>query len=301
MATNSVADQDLLDRVGSQLLALRKIPVEGSPFSPVTTADLVTKKTVIFIHGFTANAEYLLPLMRLFAADGFTSIAFNYPCYKGFDTAAFELFEYLCLMDKKCNLALSHERFIIIGHSMGGLVARSLVSQYQGHRFVRKVITFGTPHDGTLENKMLELYVASGETLSGLVKGGFSKSSKSALQLIGKDDAHHPLLTRLMSKGPPPGAVQFYSLSAGKPFIEFGNNKLVERMVNFVIQKHFSKAPNDGLVGEASSDLSQSKFSGCAAGCTHFNNYSKYGDINHSHIVNYQLLGEKAIEFANAP
>lgn len=41
------------------------------------------------------------------------------------------------------------ERFHIIGHSMGGLIARSYIQHFGGHKRVKSLITLGTPHHGT--------------------------------------------------------------------------------------------------------------------------------------------------------
>lgn len=41
------------------------------------------------------------------------------------------------------------KRFHIIGHSMGGLIARSYIQNFGGHKRVKSLITLGTPHHGT--------------------------------------------------------------------------------------------------------------------------------------------------------
>jgi hypothetical protein len=41
-----------------------------------------------------------------------------------------------------------HERVTIIAHSMGGLVARNFIEGRNGHTFVQRLITAGTPHQG---------------------------------------------------------------------------------------------------------------------------------------------------------
>jgi len=53
--------------------------------------------------------------------------------------------------DKVEALAERHgfDRFHVVGHSKGGLVARRYVQQYGGDRRVKSVITLGTPHHGT--------------------------------------------------------------------------------------------------------------------------------------------------------
>ncbi|MFH1466742.1 MAG: alpha/beta fold hydrolase [Pseudomonadota bacterium] len=41
------------------------------------------------------------------------------------------------------------DRFHIVGHSQGGLVARQYIQAHGGHRRVKSLITLGTPHHGT--------------------------------------------------------------------------------------------------------------------------------------------------------
>lgn len=41
-------------------------------------------------------------------------------------------------------------KLILVGHSMGGLVARSFLEQFDGWKDTRMLITFGTPHRGSL-------------------------------------------------------------------------------------------------------------------------------------------------------
>lgn len=289
------ADQQTLAKIGSQLLKM-------SSTDPATPDDFAGEKNVaIFLHGFTANSSYMTPLMKLFEANGFNSLAYNYPCYDGIDTAALALFEHLSHMNKQSHSALSKRKVALIGHSMGGLVARAFVSMHQGQLFVRKVITLGTPNDGTLtDSKVLECVVSWSEALSGFVKGGYSKSSRSAMQLMGKD-CSPTLLTRLTQAATPSGSVQFYSLSGGKGYLEFGMNPIMLRAANLLVQNQLNSKPNDGLVVEKSSDLSQPQFSICAPDCEHFNNYSEYTKTNHTNLVNDQIIGNKIIEFVNAP
>lgn len=41
-------------------------------------------------------------------------------------------------------------RLVLIGHSMGGLVARSFLEEHDGWRITRRLVTFGTPYRGSL-------------------------------------------------------------------------------------------------------------------------------------------------------
>jgi len=42
-----------------------------------------------------------------------------------------------------------YERVHVVGHSMGGLIARYYVQRLGGHERVHTLVTLGTPHEGT--------------------------------------------------------------------------------------------------------------------------------------------------------
>lgn len=180
---------------------------------------------------------------------------------------------------------------------MGGLVARALIALEHGARFVRTVITLGSPHDGTLASARLPRYMAHwGEAVSGMNPRGFSLKSASALQLLGADGPD-PLLGRLM-RSPVVGAnVAFYSFSGGYNRIDFGNGILRNLLFNRYLQKHLS-LPNDGLVPESSSDLAQQKFGVCAPGGRHIKNYPDYRALNHTFLVRNHYLALATIHYA---
>lgn len=89
-------------------------------------------------------------------------------------------------LDDQSSNAVSKRKVVLVGHSMGGLVARAFVTLHDGHKFVSKVVALGTPNNGTLQNsKILEYYLAWGENIAGKINFGYSKSRRSAMQLLG--------------------------------------------------------------------------------------------------------------------
>jgi triacylglycerol esterase/lipase EstA (alpha/beta hydrolase family) len=283
--------QKKLIRQGSELL-------RAADASRVSPADFKGSPVALFIHGFTADSGFMHPLMTQFSESGFLSIAFNYACFDGIDVAAKSLGEILESLDDLSDAAISGNRLVVIGHSMGGLVARALISYEGGSRFVRKLITLGTPHDGTLtEQKFIEYLLAWSESVSGLAQGGYSAKSRSALQLIGRDEPQF-LLEQLKQAINFNDTVEFYSISGGLPFLEFGKGSYVSRLANSWIQRKLGGLANDGLVAEISSDLSQNMFNSCAPGCEHIRNYSDYPKVNHTNLVNNYLVALQAIRFA---
>jgi pimeloyl-ACP methyl ester carboxylesterase len=293
MTTYSIASQGNASKVGSAILRLD--PQTGH-FKTAVPGDFGTEKVVLFIHGFTADAAYMRPLMEQFSQHGFVALAFNYPCY---DYAARSLFQLLEKFDDISCGAISGNRIIVVGHSMGGLISRALVGPEAGYKYVRRVFTLGSPNGGTLQDaRALQWCVTWGESISGLIRGGFSKSSKSALQLMGVDNSE-PYLLKLQKTPVPAGKVAFHSISGGKNYLTFGKGGgLRERVLNILIQKHFGNAVNDGLVVESSADLSHPNFSICADGGTHHNDYADYAILNHSHLCESQILNLHIISLA---
>ena len=263
-----------------------------------TISDFYLPQTAIFVHGFTANAEYMSKLMYQFNGAGFNCLAFEYASFRGIDHAAKNLCDILALIDGQSE-CLTNNRVVLVGHSMGGLVARTMVLLYGGATFVRKVITLGTPHDGTLkDSRFLEYMAAWGEQLSGLNPGGYGPSNASGLQLIGADTPN-PLLARLRDATPPNPSVQFYSFSGGYPTLEFGRSKFKNFIANSYLQSRLSP-PNDGLVSESSSNLKQACAGTFLEMSEHYNSYNEYQYTNHSELINNPTVALTAIKYALA-
>jgi pimeloyl-ACP methyl ester carboxylesterase len=294
MSAPSIATQGKAAKVGGVLLRL--VNAGGSStLEKASQSDFASEKVALFIHGFTANAGYMTPIMEAFDSAGFKALAYNYPCFDGIDTAARSLFELLEAFDSLTGSAISQKRIVVVGHSMGGLVARALVGVEAGHKYVRKVITLGSPNGGTLtDSKLLEWLVAAGENISGLVHGGYSRSGRSARQLMKKDEPH-VFLDKLQASAAPSGLVEFHSFSGGRRYLTIGKNPMFERVINLAIQKYLSGCENDGLVAEASSDLSGAEFSVCASGCVHHKDYADYPKINHTHLCESHILNLKVL------
>ncbi|WP_460097122.1 esterase/lipase family protein [Pseudomonas sp. H3_C08] len=296
MTTYRIASQAKAAKVGAALLKLSGL--SGADFETATSDDFLPQKVALFIHGFTADASYMRPLMEEFVKNGYSAIAFNYPCYNGIDYAASSLFQLLAEFDALTNSRISNNRIVVVAHSMGGLVARALVGPEGGHKYVRKVFTLGSPHAGTLQDsRMIQWLVAQYESISGLVHGGFSMSSRSALQLM-KADGPTPFLSKLQLTPIPAHTVEFHSFSGGKNYLTF-NGGLLERVLNIVIQRQLNNPENDGLVLETSTDLSNPQLASCVGECTHHNSYADHKILNHSHLCESQILNLKILSLAD--
>lgn len=280
--------QHALRQHGARLLRFPDLAV-------ATQADFGRPLTAIFIHGFTLNAEYMHDLMHQFNGSGFSTYAFEYPADRGIQCAAQVLRE--LLEDYDGQQALSRERVVLVCHSMGGLVGRALIAFEGGAKYVRKIITLGTPHAGTLRSgNLLRMLLSWGEHVSGLNPNAFSPKATSARELIHADSAP-TLLSRLQAVVPDGNAVEYYSISGGLNRVEFGHGPARNTFANIYIQSQLDQ-PNDGLVQESSSNLAEGAFKACAPGCLHINSYAEYQYINHTYLVRNQSVAMKAVACA---
>ena len=101
---------------------------------------------VVLVHGIHCNAVYLTRLERFFRAQGreviTPSLTPNHGTAKLEDLAA-------QLRDVIDNKLPSGQRFDLVSHSMGGLVARYYVQRLGGAARTRQLITMATPNHGT--------------------------------------------------------------------------------------------------------------------------------------------------------
>jgi len=103
---------------------------------------------IILIHGVIDNRSIFLLLRRALRGRGFGRLfALNYSPFT--DDIVDVAGRLSTLIDEVCEQT-GYERVHIIGHSMGGLVARYYVQKLGGDRHVHTVCTLGTPHQGTL-------------------------------------------------------------------------------------------------------------------------------------------------------
>ncbi|MET8377312.1 lipase family alpha/beta hydrolase [Streptomyces microflavus] len=116
----------------------RPSPLPGSP---------AAERPVVLLHGFIDNRSVFVLLRRTLARHGRRHLAsLNYsPLTRDLRTAAGLLGRHV---EEVC--ARTGQREVdIVGHSLGGLIARYYVQRLGGDRRVRTLVTLGTPHGGT--------------------------------------------------------------------------------------------------------------------------------------------------------
>jgi pimeloyl-ACP methyl ester carboxylesterase len=107
------------------------------------------QRTVVLIHGYLANRSALLPLAAYLRWRGLHNVlSFDYPSSAGVVPGAIALREYL-------RRHVRGGRIDLVGHSLGGLVARVYLQELGGARRVDRCITLGTPHRGTYNSYWL--------------------------------------------------------------------------------------------------------------------------------------------------
>lgn len=102
---------------------------------------------VLLLHGFVDNRSVFTLLRRSLRRHGWTHVmALNYsPLTCDIRTAAALLGKHI---ERICEQT-GHDRVDIVGHSLGGLIARYYAQRLSGDLRVRTLVTLGTPHAGT--------------------------------------------------------------------------------------------------------------------------------------------------------
>ncbi|MEU8722015.1 lipase family alpha/beta hydrolase [Streptomyces antimycoticus] len=120
-------------------------PPSGAAARPPT--DGRAHRPVLLLHGFIDNRSVFVPLRRSLGRHGRPHIeALNYsPLLCDLRTAAALLGRHV---EEVC-ARTGHGQVDVIGHSLGGLIARYYVQRLGGDARVHTLVTLGTPHSGT--------------------------------------------------------------------------------------------------------------------------------------------------------
>ncbi|HEY0075806.1 MAG TPA: hypothetical protein VGB77_17020 [Abditibacteriaceae bacterium] len=132
-----------IQHVGADAL----IPEPGNP---------PTGTPLILMHGWMSNSKRWDKVVRVFRNDGsyretfakYRIFRFDYDFTQAIETSGINFF-----LQVKAKLA-PDEKFVIVAHSMGGLVARSALENFTGttphlHERLIQLITLATPHHGS--------------------------------------------------------------------------------------------------------------------------------------------------------
>lgn len=115
--------------------------------APLSTRRAPTHPPVVMLHGFVDNRSVFVLLRRSLARHGWHHLeCLNYSPLTCDIRAAAEL---LGRHIEEIGDRTGQDRVDIVGHSLGGLIARYYVQCLGGDLRVRTLITLGTPHSGT--------------------------------------------------------------------------------------------------------------------------------------------------------
>jgi hypothetical protein len=96
---------------------------------------------IVFVHGFLGNSSHFSRVRSFLAGRGIRSFAaFSYPPEVDHERLALRLAE---MIERLC-LATGATQVDVVGHSLGGLIARHMLETGASHR-VHRLITLGAP------------------------------------------------------------------------------------------------------------------------------------------------------------
>lgn len=125
-------------------------PGPQSPGVRALFADdpLAARIPVVLVHGMVDNRSVFAVMRRSLRRRGFAQVcSWNYsPLVRDVQSAAVALGAHI---ERICQ-ETGHDRVHVVGHSLGGLVARYLVQRLGGDQRIDSLVTLGTPHAGTL-------------------------------------------------------------------------------------------------------------------------------------------------------
>jgi hypothetical protein len=109
---------------------------------------LAARIPVVLVHGLVDNRSVFSVMQRSLRKRGFTSVCtWNYsPLLTDIARGAADLGAHI---ERICEQT-GHDRVHVVGHSLGGLIARYHVQCQGGDRRVDSLITLGTPHQGSV-------------------------------------------------------------------------------------------------------------------------------------------------------
>ncbi|MYU32648.1 alpha/beta fold hydrolase [Streptomyces sp. SID8358] len=145
-STKSLTDRAGNNTTGKKRTKNTRPPTAAAPGRPSAAAG-DGRPPVLLLHGFIDNRSVFVLLRRSLARHGWHHLeSLNYSPLTCDIRAAAEL---LGRHVEEIRARTGHSEIDIVGHSLGGLIARYYVQRLGGDRRVRTLVTLGTPHGGT--------------------------------------------------------------------------------------------------------------------------------------------------------
>lgn len=135
----------LIQETGCLLLTILLRPFGWSQ-PQIPEANSSAKPPVILLHGLFQNRSCLFWLQHRLKAVGYQNvISINTPPWRDMEAST----EALAKKVDELRIKLKVETVILIGHSMGGMIARNYVQNRGGSAYVDAMVTLGSPHHGS--------------------------------------------------------------------------------------------------------------------------------------------------------
>jgi len=135
----------LVQETGCLLLTILLRPL-GWRQPQIPDSNDAAHPPIILLHGLFQNRSCLFWLQHRLKASGYRQvISINTPPWRDIEALSEELAKKVdeLRIHSKC------EKVILIGHSMGGLIARNYVQSRGGATHVKAMVTLGSPHQGS--------------------------------------------------------------------------------------------------------------------------------------------------------
>jgi pimeloyl-ACP methyl ester carboxylesterase len=186
--TSSPSQIRSLGLQGAQAIStLREVARVRADLRPVLPRAVAGDDVVVLVHGLLATAGVFRPLrVRLERDAGALVATFSHAPGLGVKRIARQLAD---LVDQ-----IPHgTRIHLVGHSLGGIVARWYVQEMGGHERVAQTISMATPFGGAKIAERFRLFVgndlhAASDVLTRLRDGAASASHVPHVSIAGTDD-----------------------------------------------------------------------------------------------------------------
>jgi pimeloyl-ACP methyl ester carboxylesterase len=166
-------------------LLRRKPALNTGTVAPAVVASALPP--LILIHGLSTNAGSWLYMAKVLDKTGYNVSTYVYSSFfVSLDAILRGLDEHVATVERQTG-----QKPILIGHSLGGLLSRKWLEEYNGNERVRGIITLGTPHGGS---KMAVFG-------PGALARSIRTDGSLVLSLRGLPPAAHPPCTSLVSPG----------------------------------------------------------------------------------------------------
>jgi triacylglycerol lipase len=122
------------------------------------------RRPVVLLHGFAMNRTNWIWLGRRLARRGIGPLyGTSYFSPQSVRRSAEQLARFI----ERVVAKQGAERVDIVAHSLGGVVARYYIERLGGAKRVRRVVTIGSPHNGTVIARLGVLFPSARETIAG--------------------------------------------------------------------------------------------------------------------------------------